>query len=181
MKTFPVVVLLSCFACNAVAAIVPVEVPHARTTDNRTRKPSLPVTIATTLPAKIVAGQSLTLDVAVTSSLQQGQLVITFVPDDGLALISPQQEQQFTLTDAGLFKTNIALTVVPPQDGSYAVTVDIRHVVDGRVRGVARGITFRVGDEPVAAAIATKSRAVTSGDDADNVISLPAQETIIRQ
>jgi len=139
-------------------------------------KPSLPVTIATTLPAHIVAGENLTLDVNVTSSLEQGELLVTFVPDDGLALVSPQQELQFTLP-GGVFKTSIPLTVIPAQDGSYAVTVDIRHVADGRERGIARGITFRVGDAPVA----SKARAVTSADADSNVISMPAQETIIRQ
>jgi len=182
MKIISAFVLLCCFACGAIAATLPTDAPHARAADSRTRKPSLPVKITTTLPAHIVAGESLTLDVAVSSSLQQGQLVVSFIPDDGLALISPQLEQRFTLPegalpDEGVFKTSIPLTVVPSHDGSYAVTVDIRHVIDGRVRGVARGITFRVGDEPVAA----KNRAVTNGGDADNVISLPAQETIIRQ
>ena len=164
-------------AAGVVAADVPSAPVSLRTAEGHTRKPSLPISIATVLPVQITAGENLTLDVDVSSSLEQGQLVVTFVPDEGLALISPQQELQFDLSSGGVFKTSIPLTVLPARDGRYAVTVDIRHVVDGRSRGVVRGITFRVGDEPVAA----KARATTSAGNADgNVISLPAQETIIR-
>jgi hypothetical protein len=141
---------------------------------SHTRKPTLPVSLQATLPDHIAAGENLTLDVGISSTLQQGELVVAFIPDEGLALVSPQQAQQFTLS-GGLFKTTIPLTVVPSQDGRYAVTVEFRHIDNGRERGVARGITFRVGDKP---AVAAKARAASS---ADNVISMPAQETIIRQ
>jgi hypothetical protein len=174
MKIFTALVLLCCLVPAAVAA------------DTHTRKPSLPVTITTTLPAHIAAGESLTLDVRVTSSLEQGELAISFVPDDGLVLVAPQQELQFTLSGGSLpgdvFKTSIPLTVVPSQDGRYAVSVDIRHIVNGRVRGVARGITFRVGEAPVVTAKASAANAGTGTDsDAEsNVISMPAEETIVR-
>jgi len=177
MKIFSAFILLCCFAASVIAAEVPLAPVGLRTAEGHTRKPSLPISIATTLPAHIAAGENLTLDVDVSSSLDQGQLVVSFVPDEGLALISPQQELQFDLSPGGVFKTRIPLTVLPAQDGRYAVTVDIRHVVDGRSRGVVRGITFRVGDEPVAA----KAQAAKDAGNADsNVISLPAQETIIR-
>jgi hypothetical protein len=175
MKTVYAIVLLTCLSTlSPVHAETPaadaVRIPAAK---SPTRKPTLPVSIATRLPDHISAGENLTLSVNVTSALEQGELVIAFVPDDGLALVSPQQELQFTLS-GGVFRTTIPLTVVPSQDGRYAVTVDIRHVVNGRSRGVARGITFRVGDKPV---VAAKSGAVSTGD---KVISMPARETITR-
>jgi len=188
MKIFSALALLCCLVPAAVAdAAAQIETPRLRADETQTRKPSLPVTIATTLPAHIVAGESLTLNVSVSSSLEQGELVISFVPDDGLVLIAPQQELQFTLSggnlSGGLFKTNIPLTVVPSQDGRYAVSVDIRHIVNGRVRGVARGITFRVGEEPVVSAKASAANAGTASDsDAEsNVISMPAEETIVHE
>lgn len=142
-------------------------------TGSHTSKPTLPISVQATLPDHIAAGQNLTLDVGISSTLQQGELMVAFIPDEGLALLTPQQELQFTLP-GGLFKTTIPLTVVPVQDGRYAVTVEFRHIDNGRERGVARGITFRVGDKPATAA---KARAASA---AENVISMPAQETIIR-
>jgi hypothetical protein len=176
MKICATLGLICCLAGSAVtvaAAVTGNETvrPH----QNHTRKPALPVSIATTLPQRIEAGESLTLQVDVVSLLDRGELIIEFVADEGVELQSPLQEQQFTLGEGGL-RTTIPLTVIPATDGRHSVTVDIRHVVDGRVQGTARGITFRAGDAPIAKAVASKPR-----QHGDAVVSLPAQETVIRK
>lgn len=179
MKIFATFGLLCCFAgsVNVIAATPEVDPLRLRTQQSHTLKPTLPVSIATQLPERIVAGENVTLDVKLSSALEQGELRVLFTPDEGLAMVSPQQELQFTLP-GGVFRTTIPLTVVPSRDGRYSVSVDIRHVVDGRVRGVARGITFRVGDEPAAA---TKSAAAQHTSGGENVVSMPAKETIVRK
>lgn len=139
------------------------------------RKPSLPVSVSTTLPERIAAGETLTLDVRIHSVLQQGDITVTFVPDEGLALVSPQQELSYTLGPGGL-NTRVPVTVLPAKDGRYAITVDIRISDDGVTQGTARGITFRVGEAPATAQALTRSGA----DREPAVISLPALETITR-
>lgn len=177
MKILPVIALFCCLPVVNVAYADADNTARVRAVESHTRKPTLPVSIATVLPTRIAAGESLNLDVSIASAMEQGELVIAFRPDEGLVLVSPLQEQQFTLP-GGAFKTTIPLTVLPSQDGRYAVSVDIRHVgVDGRVRSVTRGITFRVGEPP---AVAAKASAASTGAQEDNVISMPAQETIIR-
>lgn len=179
MKILSVIVLFCCVPMlNAVYADARVDdLVRVRHVESHTRKPTLPVSIAAPLPARIVAGENLTLDVSITSAMEQGELVIAFRPDEGVALVSPLPEQHFTLP-GGAFQTSIPLTVLPSQDGRYAVSVDIRHIaIDGRIRSVTRGITFRVGDQP---SIAAKASATSTGAQQDNVISMPAQETVIR-
>lgn len=132
-------------------------------------KPGAPIRLVSDKLLRINPAEKSTLNIALSANDGAEFLWVEFLPSPGLQLLAPLHPQKVSVGANKLVSLPVVLLV--DVSGRYYLNLHIRSDAEGlsNVRNLA--VIIQAGDEPAAA----MERQKTTGD---NVITMPAQETI---
>ncbi|MGV8837433.1 hypothetical protein [Cellvibrio sp.] len=103
----------------------------------------------------------------------EGKMTVDVSTSEGLALVSSAHHFEFELHEGGEYR--VPLTINASAEGRFYIQLHIAITADGEASSRVIAAILQVGEPAVKAQKATTKSSV---QDADAVISLPAQETI---
>lgn len=162
--------LATLFACN-LRADHPAKISIESDSQDKRReeKPGAPIRLVSDKLLRINPAEKSTLNIVLSANDGAESLWVEFLPSPGLQLLAPLEPQAVAVGANKL--VSLPVVLLANVSGRYYLNIHIGSDAEGlsNVRNLA--VIIQVGDEPAAAIERQKSAG-------DNVITMPAQETI---
>lgn len=139
-------------------------------------KPGADVRLVNAAPLLTEPGQVGEVELVLDTAHEQGVMHVKLSADQELVLLSQPDVVEFTITPGGSYV--IPLQFMAQTSGRFYVRLQVSLEVNGQTQGRSLALAVQVGDTTTESQLQQQKAAHASSDDGDNVISLPAQETI---
>lgn len=144
-------------------------------------KPGADIRLVNPAPINLVPDQARSVELELATSKGTGVLQVDVIADEGLTILSQPEHLEFALISNGNYV--VPLQLVSQTTGRFYLHFHTSLTANGQTLGRSLSVAVQVGDreqvnsqqEKMAPASSTNSSSANSSD----VISLPAQETII--
>lgn len=152
--------------------------PHLENENNNRQqhslvKPGAAVSLKNSEPLYAAVPGVYEYQLQLLSPNHEGKMTVDVSTSDGLAIISPAHHFEFELEEDGEYR--VPLTITAGAEGRFYIQLHISIVADGQTSSRVIAAILQVGESTVKA---QKAAAKSAGQEAETVISLPAQETI---
>lgn len=137
-------------------------------------KPGANVSLQDNLVHRLEPGIDAEILVALAASYNEGDMMVHLHTSDGLLLVAGATQYTFSLREDGSYV--MPLRLVAHEPGRYYVHLQVSIIHDGRQSARALSAIVQVGDEAKGMGVAQEKQ-----KHVDDVIQLPADETIIQQ
>jgi hypothetical protein len=139
-------------------------------------KPGADVRLVNATPLLAEPGQVGKVELLLDTAHEQGVMHVKLSADQELILLSQPDVVEFTLTPGGSYV--IPLQFMAQTPGRFYVRLQVSLEANGQTQARSLAIAVQVGDATTELQSQQQKAAHSSSADGDNVISLPAQETI---
>jgi len=150
------------------------ELAHA---NHKRAKPGAAVSLKDSSPLYASVPGVYEYRLVLVSPIQSGSMTVVALAGDGLKILSSETRFEFVLENGGEYV--VPLTISAAQEGRFYLQLHVSVVVDGQPRTRVVAAIVQVGEPSTVKQKA--SIKISSDTDSDEVIVLPAQETISPQ
>jgi hypothetical protein len=139
-------------------------------------KPGADVRLVNATPLLAEPGQVGEIELVLDTAHEQGVMYVKLSADQELTLLSQPDVVEFTLTPGGSYV--IPLQFMAQTSGRFYVRLQVSLEANGQTQGRSLALAVQVGGTTTESQSQQQKAVHPSSSDGDNVISLPAQETI---
>jgi hypothetical protein len=150
--------------------------PHQKNNDHQPyslAKPGAAVSLKNSEPLYAAAPGVYEYQLQLLSPSYEGKMTVEASTSDGLVIVSSARHFEFELQEGGEY--SVPLTLNASAEGRFYIQLHVSITVDGHTSSRVIAAILQVGEPAVKA---EKAAAKGSAQEAEPVISLPAQETI---
>lgn len=150
--------------------------PHPKNNDHHQyslAKPGAAVSLKNSEPLYAAVPGVYEYQLQLSSPHREGKMTVNASTSDGLAIVSSVHDFEFGLHEGGEY--SVPLTIEASTEGRFYIQLHISITVDGQTSSRVIAAILQVGEPTMKMQKATTK---SSGQEAEAVISLPAQETI---
>lgn len=135
-------------------------------------KPGADVRLVNPAPVFLEPGKTSNVELILAAASDSGIMRVQISADPELEVLSGQEQLEFPLASTGNYSIPLQLQSQTP--GRFYIRMQVSLDIDGQVKGRSLALAVQVG----APAMPSEKMAPSSSGSVDDVISLPAQETI---